>query len=53
MDKAISDGVVIDYCGRDPASVLTQADGSDLQTALDRLLDSQAENYNGFSSFMA
>jgi hypothetical protein len=53
MDKAISDGVVIDYRGKDPASVLTQASGSDVQTALDRLLDSQAENYNGFSSFMA
>jgi hypothetical protein len=53
MDKVISEAVVIDYRGKDPASVLAQANGSDVQTALDRLLDSQAENYNGFSSFMA
>ena len=53
MDKVISDGVVIDYRGKDPASVLTEANGPEAQTALDRLLDSQAENYNGFSSFMA
>jgi hypothetical protein len=52
MDKAISDGVVIDVRGIDPASLLTQANGSDVLTALDRLLNSQAENYNGFSSFI-
>jgi hypothetical protein len=52
MDKVISDGVVIDYRGEDPASVLIQANGPDVQTALDRLLDSQTENYNGFNSFM-
>ena len=53
MDEVISDGVVIDFRGKDPASVLANASGSDILTALDRLLDSQAENYNGFSSFMA
>ena len=52
MDKIISDGVVIDYRGKDPASVLMRANGADAQTALDRLLDSQAENYNGFSNSM-
>jgi hypothetical protein len=52
MDEGISDGTVIDVRGTDPASLLTHANGSDMQTALDRLLLSQAENYNGFSSFI-
>ncbi len=52
MDKDISDGVVIDVRGIDPASLLTQANGSDVQTALDRLLMSQAESYHGFSNFI-
>jgi hypothetical protein len=52
MDEGISDGVVIDVRGVDLASLLTQANGSDAQTALDRLLTSQAENYNGFGNFI-
>lgn len=52
MDEGLSDGVVMDVRGVDLASLLAQAHGSDVQTALDRLLTSQAENYNGFSSFI-
>jgi hypothetical protein len=52
MDEGISDGVVIDVRGVDLASLLTQANGPDVQTALDRLLTSQAENYNGFGNFI-
>jgi len=52
MGEVISDGAIIDVRGIDPASLLTRANWSDVQTALDRLLTSQAENYNGFNSFI-
>jgi len=52
MDDGISDGVVMDVRGVDLASLLAQAHGSDVQTALDRLLTSPAENYNGFGNFI-
>lgn len=52
MDEGISDDVLIDVRGIDLAGLLTRANESDAQKALDRLLASQAENYNGFSSFI-
>jgi hypothetical protein len=52
MDEGLSDGVIIDVRGVDLASLLTPASGSDVQTALDRLLTSQAENYNSFNNFI-
>jgi hypothetical protein len=50
MGEDLSDGAVIDVRGIDLASLLTRANGSDAQTALDRLLTSNDENYNGFNN---
>ena len=45
MDEVVSDGVLIDFRGTDPATALKQH--VEVQTALDWLFASSADNWNG------
>jgi hypothetical protein len=49
-DEDVADGMVIDLRGVDMVSLLTDATGAEMKTALDRLLISNANGNNGFSN---
>lgn len=50
MNEDVADGLVKDLRGLDMMSLLTDAGGPDLGTALDRLLTSNAIGNNGFNN---
>jgi hypothetical protein len=50
MNEDVADGVVIDLRGADMMSLLTGTVGAQMQTALDRLLASNASGNNGFNN---
>jgi hypothetical protein len=52
MDEGISDRALIDVHGIDLASLLTASEESGPRTALDRILASNNENYNGFNNYI-
>jgi hypothetical protein len=50
MNEDVADGLVVDLGGVDMASLLTDAAGAEMKTALDRLLISSASGNNGFNN---
>jgi hypothetical protein len=50
MNEDVADGMVIDLRGVDMMSLLTEAAGAEIKTALDRLLISNASGNNGFNN---
>ena len=50
MNEDVTDGMVFDLRGVDMTSLLVEALGADMKTALDRLLISNASGNNGFSN---
>jgi hypothetical protein len=52
MGEGVSDRALLDMRDIDLASLVTQTDESDIRTALDRLLVSDKENYNGFTNYI-
>lgn len=52
MGEGVSDHVLLDIRDIDLASLITQTDESGIRTALDRLLASGNENYNGFNNYI-
>lgn len=50
MNEEVADGMVIDLRGVDMMSLLTDAAGTEMMTALDRLLISNAIGNNGFNN---
>jgi hypothetical protein len=50
MDEDVTDGLVIDVCGVDMGSLMTDAAREGMKTALDRLLTSNANGSNGFTN---
>jgi hypothetical protein len=50
MNEDIADGMVIDLRGVDMANLLADTSGSEMKTALDRLLMSNASGNNGFNN---
>jgi hypothetical protein len=50
MDDDIADGLVMDLRGADMMSLLTDAAGTEMRTALDRLLISNGSGNNGFNN---
>jgi len=52
MGEGVSDHALLDVRDIDLASLVTQTDESGIRTALDRLLTSSNENYNGFTNYI-
>lgn len=50
MNEDVTDGMVIDLRGADMMDLLIDAAGEQMQTALDRLLISNASGNNGFNN---
>jgi hypothetical protein len=52
MGEGVSDRALLDIRGIDLPSLVTQPGESDIRTALDRLLASPQESYNGFNNYI-
>jgi hypothetical protein len=52
MDEGVSDRALIDVRGVDLASLLAEPEETGMRTALDGLLTSHSENYNGFNNYI-
>ena len=52
MGEGVSDCALLDIRYIDLASLVTQPGESDIRTALDRLLASHNESYNGFTNYI-
>jgi hypothetical protein len=50
MNEDVADGMVFDLRGVDMTNLLVKAAGADMETALDRLLTSNASGNNGFNN---
>jgi hypothetical protein len=50
MNEEVAEGMVVDLRGVDMISLLSDAAGAEMNTALDRLLISNASGKNGFSN---
>jgi len=50
MNEDVADGRVIDLRGADMSNLLINAIGTEMKTALDRLLVSNASGNNGFNN---
>ena len=50
MSEDVADGMVADLRAADMSNLLVHNAGADMQTALDRLLTSNASGNNGFSN---
>lgn len=52
MSADVSDGVLVDVCDADLSALLAQPLRDHLETALDKILASGADTYNGFTNFI-
>jgi hypothetical protein len=50
MNEDVADGIVVDLRGADMMNLLIDAAGTEMKTALDRLLISNASGNNGFNN---
>lgn len=52
MSTDVSDGVLVDVCDADLATLLVEPLHGSVGTALDKILASGADTYNGFNSYI-